>query len=320
MAVLTPLCIDQATALTRAHSLGDALAVEGIAAGSVNSNFFIDAEARRVFGRIYEEQGVEGVAYEWALLDHLHAAGLLVPERIAGPRPGEMTVEGKPTALFELMPGEELCQATVTPVRARAVGQALGHAHLAGAGFAWERASRFGHDAVERRLGLIGAQKRPELADLLPRLVAQYKSVVTDWPSVLPSGVIHGDLFRDNVRWEGNEIVGLLDWESASHGQWAFDVAVTILAWCHGDEFDWDLAGALIGGYTALRPFEPAEWSAFRTLIIGAAIRFTVTRITDFHLRPEGQGVKKDYRRFVERLAVFESTTDSELRGRLDVS
>ena len=237
--------------------------------------------------------------------------------RIEGTEPGEIRVEGKPTALFERIGGQESCQARVSASRAQKVGRALARCHLAGANFPWERESRFGHHEVEMRLARIEAAGRPELAELLPRLKKRLLRVAQAWPTTLPSGLIHGDLFRDNVRWEEDEIVGLLDWESASHGFYAFDLAVTLLAWCHGDVFDWTLAQELVSGYGAVRPLQEAEWAALRTLVIGAALRFTVTRITDFHLRPSGVSTKKDYRRFLERLAAFEAVSDEQLRAQV---
>jgi homoserine kinase type II len=291
--------------------------VHGVPAGSVNSNFFLDTARGRVFARIYEEQEVDGVEYEWALLDHLAAAGLPVPRRVEGPAPGEVRVSGKPTALFEVLGGEEICQAMVDEAHAEAVGRLVARAHRAAADFSRRRAGRFTLADVRRRLEGVRALDRPELREAVGRLFETLDEVEAAWDPSLPSGVIHGDLFRDNVRWEGHRIVGALDWESASDGLYVYDLAVTLLAWCYGDALDWRLARALTRGYERARPLEPAERAFLRTALSAAAARFTVTRITDYHLR-EGQAqVKKDWRRFEARLRAVRALDAATLADRL---
>lgn len=301
MAIHTPLPFEDADRIVRAHGLGAAREVHGILAGSVNSNFFVAADARRVFVRIYEEQGVEGVEYEWALLDHLAAVGLPVPLRVPGPSPGELCVDGKPTAVFETMGGEEVCQAMVDPSRARAVGTIIARAHAAAEGFALRRGGRFEREDVRRRLEEVVALDRPELREATGVLLDALDALGA-LDGALPRGVIHGDLFRDNVRWDGDRVVGILDWESASDGELVYDLAVAILAWCYGDGLDLRLVAALREGYESLRPLEPREVAQLGAALRGAAVRFAVTRITDYHLRNAEQVRMKDWRRFYDRL------------------
>jgi homoserine kinase type II len=283
----------------------------------VNSNFFLDTEQGRVFARIYEEQEVDGVEYEWALLDHLAAAGLPVPRRVEGPGPGELRVAGKPTALFEVLAGEEVCQAMVDAPRAEAVGRLLARAHVAAAGFPRHREGRFTLTDVRRRLEGVRELDRPELSAAVEVLFETLDEVEAGWDSTLPTGVIHGDLFRDNVRWEDHRIVGALDWESASDGLYVYDLAVAMLAWCYGDALDWELARAMARGYAAARPLEPAERAFLRTALLAAAARFTVTRITDYHLREGSAQVKKDWRRFEARLMAVRALDATEIARRL---
>ena len=132
----------------------------------------------------------------------------------------------------------------------------------------------------------------------------------------VPEGVIHGDLFRDNVLWrategEGyDEIAALLDFESASDGRFVYDLAVTVLAWSMGDELDVDLATAIVRGYERGRPLEEIERRAFRAELAIAALRFTTTRITDYAMRSGGGArVIKDWRRFYRRFQAVETIT-----------
>lgn len=302
MAVYTELSLAHADEIARAHGLGAASAVEGVLAGSVNSNFFVDTEAGRRFVRVYEEQAVEGLRYEHALLTHLADAGLPVPRVVPGPPPGALRVAGKPIAVFEVIGGDEICQAGVTPDHTRSVGEFLARTHLAAQSFAVRKAGRFGRPQIRERLEGIAALGRPELAEAVPALFTTLDELDATENPDLPRGVIHGDLFRDNVRWETGVIVGALDWESASDGPYVYDLAVAMLAWCYGDTLEERLWRAMIDGYASLRPLGGEELAGLRHALIGAATRFTVTRITDFHLRADSAQVSKDWRRFWSRL------------------
>jgi homoserine kinase type II len=317
MAVFTKVSLADAEQLVFAHGLNGADRIRPIAAGSVNSNYFVDCPERTIFLRIYEDSDVSGVAYEWKLLDHLVRSGVAIPKRLEGVKriePGEYRIEGKPTALFEVVPGEMICQAGVTDEHCRELGEHLAGVHRASSGFNESRAGRFTHDMVIKCLG--GIARTPDLVDTLNQLQdrAEWVRTSTSGDSdTLPSGVIHGDLFRDNVLWQGTKLSGMIDWESASEGIFTFDLMVVFLAWCFGDSFDYGLGKALLKGYQSVRPLEPNEKLALRRQAISVATRFAVTRITDFHLRESmGGGATKDYRRFVQRLDELCLLSDEE--------
>src|SRR5690349_11341499 len=117
MATFTHLGLDDAQRIARAHGLPECTGVVPVAAGTVNSNYFIETAHERFFVRLYEQQEVDGVAYEWSLLAHLAAGGVPVPRRVEGPQPGELRVAGKPVAVFGEVRGEDFCQALVRPGR-----------------------------------------------------------------------------------------------------------------------------------------------------------------------------------------------------------
>lgn len=318
MAVFTPLTLDDASLVTRAHDLGTTTQLSPIAAGSVNTNYFVDTERGRRFLRVYEEQNETGVAYEWALLDHLERTGVPVPKRVRGTAPGEVRIAGKPTALFELVHGRELKQRDVTAASARAVGRALGQTHRVVSDFGWRREGRFRRSDLRVRLESAESHQRPELVEPIARLREVLDELDATEPHGLPTSVTHGDLFRDNVRFEGDEIVALIDWESAADGVLLYDLAVTVLAWCYGDAFEWELGRALVRGYDQERPLTDAEWLSFRHQCVAAAARFSITRITDFHLRTGvGDRVHKDFRRFLARLETIHALSAESVAERL---
>jgi homoserine kinase type II len=141
------------------------------------------------------------------------------------------------------------------------------------------------------------AEARAELVPELARLERERR------PD-LPTGLIHGDLFIDNVLYQGDALVALLDFEQASWGRLAYDLAVSVLAFGFGrDDFRPDLTRAFIAGYLETRPVSAGEREGFASELRFAACRFAVTRITDVYLRrTAGAPPGKDFRRYLLRL------------------
>ncbi len=321
MAVFTPINPEDASRIANAHQLAPPDQVIGVAAGSVNSNFFLqwNRPLRRVFCRVYEEQGPLGVAHEWALLAHLRRNGIPCPQPLGGVLPGEVTHGGKPVGLFECIGGEMSCQKAVTATRALRMGALLGRVHNVGASFPWKRQGRFEVSDLDKRLRWIKQQAPGGPAqDALGGHVHQLQEhLVALGQVVWGQGVhtcIHSDLFRDNVHWEGDRIVGVLDWESASLGLRVYDLAVLLLAWCYADTFDWELGRALVQGYQTHVSLTSGEKQLLMPALRMACVRFAITRITDFHLRQGvGERTHKDYTRFFLRLEELESLGEAEM-------
>jgi homoserine kinase type II len=316
MATFTHLSLSDAQRLAAAHALPAVEAVVPVSAGTVNSNYFLETSRGRFFVRLYEQQDVEGVAYEWSLLSHLGAQGVTIPARVSGPAPGEVRVLGRPVAVFAEVKGEDLCQARVDAARVSRVGSALGEAHRAGLNFGTVREGRFRLEDVARLLEQAEAAGRSELSAPIARLRtvhAEVSAALSGPLAELPRGVIHGDLFRDNVLWQGSEIVALLDWESASHGVLAYDLAVTLLAWCCGDQLDFGLGRALVDGYRAQRELSALEWQGLWWTMRLGCLRFATTRMIDVYLKGTYPAGYKDFRRFLQRLDVVEVLSSAQL-------
>ncbi len=297
--------------------LSDCLApqgIEGIAGGSVNSNFALRTPAGRVFCRLYEERDLEGAEREAAMLGRLAAAGVPTPAPLARTCASAsgggfvLVVRGKPAALFPWRDGHIRCQASVTAEDASRVGEALARVHEAG-GSEVAEASRFGLPDLRVRLDRIARSGDALFAPLAPRLRTLLEDTQASRDPALPSGLIHGDLFRDNVLWEGPRLSALLDFESACQGTYAYDLMVTVLSWCFGDDLDPRLASAMRAGYERVRPLTAAERRGLYAEARFAALRFTVTRITDYAMRTGAAGprVVKDWGRFMKRFEKLEA-------------
>lgn len=309
MALLTALPFDDAQSLLSAYGIVlDEL--KPLVAGSVNSNFFLNGTTKvggrpiALFGRIYEEQGEAGARFELQLNQVLKAAAIPVAS-VLSTQAGDLTLSygGKPFALYERLDGEVTCQARVNPAMTRSVGAALAAVHSASLGSLRLPESRFGFSGIEERLKLIRDSGREDLAPAAAQLAELCDQMKRETLPDVPRGLIHGDLFRDNVLLRGDAVAGLLDFESASRGSFVFDLMVTTLAWCFGEKLDPALVRALLEGYDSVRALHASERTAMVAAGSTACVRFASTRLTDFSLRVErGQTPARDYRRFLQRL------------------
>ncbi len=303
MAILTVPRDDELDTLVGAYDLGRRRSARGIEAGTVNTSYALDLEAGRFFLRIYEEQGRDGAEAEARLLLHLAASGVRTPAPVVA-RDGAMvrSVAGKPAAVFPWVDGDMLCLRAVTPAAARDVGVALARMHLAGPPpGVLLGPGRFQPEDLVARCDRV-ATSRDELAraesDALRSAVS---AIAAKRRADLPSGLVHGDLFRDNVLWHEGRIAALLDFESAHRGPFAYDIAVTILSWSFRDTFDAEVGRAIVAGYGEVRALEPSERDGLFAEAVFAALRFTITRITDEAIR-----VGKRWQRFVARREALE--------------
>lgn len=303
MAIFTVPRDDELDAYARAYDLGDLRSSRGIEAGTVNTSYVLELATGRHFLRIYEEQGMAGAAREAALLAHLAAAGVPTPAPVRA-RDGAFVriLAGKPAALFPWIEGDMLCQRAVTPEAAHRVGAALARVHLTGpAPGAPLDGGRFGPAELVRRCDRVATSNDPEARAEAEALRAAVARASAQRRPDLPTGLVHGDLFRDNVLWSRGEIAALLDFESAHRGPFVFDLAVTILSWSFGAELLPDVARAIARGYRSVRELEGRETRAFFDEAIFATLRFTITRITDDAIR-----VGKRWQRFVARREALE--------------
>ena len=288
-----------------------------IAAGTVNTNFVIHvdgggaAEARR-FMRINEGKTGDDVAREAAIVEHVAARGVPTPRPLHARDGRPFAVwQGAYVSLFPWVEGHTLTRAEIGPGEAEAAGRALALLHRAGTDFPDRRPGRYEADEIERRANLIAAGpalQDPVLAAAVGILGPALADLHRRRDPGLPLGLIHGDLFIDNVLYRDGGLTALLDFEQASWGALLYDLAVSVLAFGFGrDDFRPDVTRAFITGYQTVRPVSPAEARGFGAELGFAACRFAVTRITDVYLRRDaGAPGGKDFHRYLDRLAAVQ--------------
>ncbi len=304
--------------LAAAFDLGTVVGHRAIEAGTINSNFRVEtvgdqdhphAETRSTFLRINEGKSEEDVAYEAKLVEAFAAGGVPTPaplpardgRRYAGHR-------GKWVSAFPWLPGRHFAAGEITVAIARALGAALARLHLIGLELpvAWRRVSIYDHANLAQRFRGFEGSTDPHLehaiAVLRDELAEAERSAAVRGAAT--QGIIHGDLFRDNVLWDGERIVAILDFEQASGGSVAYDLAVCVNDWCWTGARRLDLAAGLLEGYRSIRSLPEADRAALVIEVRAAATRFTITRITDVYLAKVANP-EKDFRAFLARVEAW---------------
>lgn len=308
MGVFTQLGPAELAEIAARYELGTVERFASIAAGTINSNFALDTERGRWFVRVNEGKAEADVAWEARLVSALAAAGVVTPAPLCArdgrpyaPLPG---AAGKWVSVFPWRDGRHLAPAEVTPALAGELGAALAQLH--GAGLAlpegWRRASIYDHEHLVARHAGFARDPDPALARAIA-VLGEELAFARDAAPIrqrATTGIIHGDLFRDNVLWDDGRLVALLDFEQASGGSLAYDLAVCINDWCWLDGPRLDLVAALLGGYQRIRPLTAEDRAALPIELRAAAARFTITRITDVYLA-RLDNPEKDFRAFLAR-------------------
>ena len=292
MAVFTHIDTPMLEALWDEYDLAQLTGFKGIQAGVQNSNFIVETASSKYILTIYEDTttGVnpDDLPYFLGLMQHLAAAGINCPTPIAR-RDGALLSQlaGKPAALVSFLDG----RGTITPKpqHCRNAGAALAAMHLAGEDYSFTRANDQGpqnwqtlFDSCAERADEV----TPGLADLMQ---SELTHLTAHWPEHLPRGVIHADLFPDNVFFINGEVTGLIDFYFACNDIWAYDLAIMLNAWCFEADVNFNItkARALLAGYQSVRPMSPPEIDALPILARGAAMRFLSTRLHDWLSHPE---------------------------------
>jgi homoserine kinase type II len=305
MAVYTEVNDADLACFLASYDLGQVLALKGIAEGVENSNFFLHTERGHFILTLYEKRVEErDLPFFLGLMEHLASRGLSCPQPVKNRQGGALSkLAGRPAAVVTFLEG--ICRRNPSVRCCAAVGRALGKLHSTSASFASKRRNSMGLAAWPA----LFEEARPRASKLQPGLAAEIATELDflgrNWPSHLPEGVIHADLFPDNVLFLGDEVSGLIDFYFACTDQLAYDVAICLNAWCFEPDGSYNITKGLafISAYEAVRSFTAPEREAFVVLARGAALRFALTRLVDWLNVPANALVHpKDPREYLKKL------------------
>ena len=302
MAVYTEVSDTELEEFLAEYDIGDADALKGVAEGVENSNYLLTTSKGQYFLTLYEKRVDPGdLPFFLGLLDHLAARGINCPQPIHG-RDGKAyrPLAGRPAAITTFLHG--LSPRRIEVRHCAPVGEALAGLHLAGQDFALRRPNAL--SVAGWRPLFDGARRHIDNA-LAAELQAELDFFEANWPTGLPSGVIHADLFSDNVFFLHDKLSGLIDFYFACNDSFAYDVSVCLNAWCFEPDraFNATKARALLQGYSRVRPLSDRERELLPLLARGSALRFLMTRLYDWVHTPADALVKrKDPQEYLARL------------------
>jgi homoserine kinase type II len=305
MAVYTDVSAEDLGRFLAGYDVGELLSYKGIAEGVENSNFLVHTGGGHYILTLYERRvAARDLPFFLRLMEHLASRGITCPQPVKN-REGEVLgkLAGRPAAIVTFLDGMWIRRPSAA--HCAALGEALARLHLAGADFPMRRdnalsvagwrqlyeACRAGAHKVERNIDSLAAAE----LDVLER----------EWPRGLPQGVIHADLFPDNVFFLGDKLSGLIDFYFACTDTLMYDVAICLNAWCFETDHSYNVTKgrALLASYARVRAPSDQEWEKLPLLCRGAAVRFLLTRLVDWLDVPPGALVRpKDPREYARKL------------------
>jgi homoserine kinase type II len=312
VAVYTDVAAEDLGSFLAGYDVGELLAYKGIAEGVENSNFLVHTSRGYFILTLYEKRvAAKDLPFFLGLMEHLHARGLTCPQPVKN-RKGEVLgqVAGRPAAMITFLDGMWIRRPTSG--HCAALGEALAKLHLAGLDFPGERANALSVEGWRPLYEHCRARANEVQRDLSSFLAAELAHLEQTWPRDLPQGVIHADLFPDNVFFLGNKLSGLIDFYFACTDALAYDVAICLNAWCFETDHSYNVTKgrSLLQAYAVVRPLSDQERNALPLLARGAALRFLLTRLVDWFDVPPGALVRpKDPLEYVRKLRFHQAIT-----------
>jgi homoserine kinase type II len=313
MAVYTDVAAEDLAGLLAGYDIGELLAYKGIAEGVENSNFLVHTSQGNFILTLYEKRvAAADLPFFLGLMEHLAARGITCPQPVKN-KQGEVLgqIAGRRAAIITFLDGMWIRRPSAA--HCTALGTALAKLHLAGLDFPGTRANTLSVGGWRGLYAHCQGRVNEVQRDLKQVLTDELAHLERLWPRDLPQGVIHADLFPDNVFFLGDKLSGLIDFYFACTDALAYDVAICLNAWCFESDHSYNVTKGrnLLQAYAAVRPLNTAERTALPLLARGAALRFLLTRLVDWFDVPPGALVRpKDPMEYFRKLR-FHQTVGS---------
>jgi len=321
MAVYTLIDREELAQIVEDYGLGKLLVTDGIARGSVNTHYLLNTARGKFLLKIDEVKSELEVKREIDLLLFLRKHAFPCPQPLPD-RKGRQYRElgGKCISLYRHIEGDTFEPGELKLGQLENVGRELAALHLIGKGYKKGIDNRFTFERVFELYRDV-REKLPTYFRKVTRTLDEEVEYLHFYlEGKLPKGIIHGDLFSDNLLFKGEKVVGILDFEAACRGKFVYDLATAVNALCF-DEGKYQLRRfeALIAGYESLRTLSLAEWDAFPNELRFSALRFTVNRLHAFYLNPvdEAHRINRDFREFYDRLMILRREREGGMEGLL---
>ncbi len=318
MAVYTPISESELSDFLHSYELGEILSLTGIAEGVENSNFILKTSLNSYILTLYEKRvSPDDLPFFMNLINELYKNEISCPKPIIN-KYGNIINKcaGKHATIVSLLDGETAQFTNLK--RCSQIGAMLAKLHLATSKIALTRANPLGPDSWLTILMETDDSNTNLPETLKHQAIAQIKEIISGWPTSLPNGVIHGDLFPNNAMFVGDTLTGIIDFYFACTGFFAYDLAICLNSWCFESDgsFNSTKAIRLISSYQTERTLTQAEISALPILSLGAAARFFATRYYDWHHTPNDALVERhDPIEYWNKITFLKYNSNLELYG-----
>lgn len=318
MAVYTEITDTELVEYLKHYDIGEMHSLKGIAEGVENSNYLLMTDAGMHILTLYEKRvNVDDLPFFLGLMEHLAKNGLECPQPISLKNGDQLSkLAGRPSAIISYLDGNSVKRPTAA--HCRQLGEALAQMHLAGEGFEIKRKNSLTVGDWRPLYEQSGSGSEGVATGFSVLIENELTYLENNWPKELPTGVIHADLFPDNVFFLKDKLSGIIDFYFACNDQLAYDVAICINAWCFEGDYSFNVtkAQALLRGYNSVRPISDDELQAMPILCRGSALRFLLTRLYDWLNVPEGAMVTpKNPAEYIAKLKFHQSIRSASEYG-----
>jgi homoserine kinase type II len=294
MAVYTEISDEELDGFLSEYDIGAPVSFKGIAEGVENSNYILQTDQGTYILTLYEKRVArDDLPFFLALMEHLATDGIPCPTPIHGRDERALReLAGRPAAIITFLQG--MWPRRIAPKHCAELGAAMARMHIAGQSLPMSRPNALSLKGWRPLYESCAARAHDVSPELSQEVEAELDALEANWPRELPTGIIHADLFPDNVFYLGDRLSGLIDFYFACNDFFAYDLAICLNAWCFERDGSFNITKArhMLTAYRKVRPFSADELAALPWLARGAAMRFLLTRLYDWLNQPQGALVK----------------------------
>ena len=319
MAVYTQISIDELNVFLSKYNIDNINEFSGIKGGTSNSNYLLTADNKKFILTIFEERtNQENLPFYFDLMNHLNAHDIKCPEVIKDKQGNfSNSIKQKHAVITSFLTGSSLEK--IKPIHCSNLGLTIAKMHNASEKLNIKRENELGFDKLGIIIEKLKTYKKHIDDEKLKFIEDEFLFLSREINKDLTSGIIHADLFPDNIFFEENNLTGIIDFYFSCNDFYAYEIAICLNAWCFEDsnnEFNPTKAKYLLGSYNQERKFSNEEVEALPLLARASALRYLLTRLLDFYSHEDSDLIlKKDPNEYISKLRFHQSVRKASEYG-----
>ncbi len=319
MAVYTQISIEELNHFLSKYNIDNINGFSGIKGGTSNSNYLLTADNKKFILTIFEERtNQENLPFYFDLMNHLNAHDIKCPEVIRD-KQGNFSnvIKEKHAVITSFLTGSSLEK--IKPIHCSNLGLTIAKMHNASEKLNIKRENELGFNKLGNIIEKLKTFKKQIDIETMRFVEGEFLFLSKEINKDLPSGIIHADLFPDNIFFEENNLTGIIDFYFSCNDFYAYEIAICLNAWCfeeNNNEFNPTKAKYLLGSYNQERKFSNEEVEALPLLARASALRYLLTRLLDFYSHEDSDLIlKKDPNEYISKLKFHQSVRKASEYG-----